>query len=85
MTEDDGENRKCKFKVFPIFSLVKVLYVTVYLLVIRESDIEDTVIKSYLELYLKALNESKSYKFIKIIKSRMLELIKRKQLKNQNK
>ena len=52
---------------------------------ISESEIEDTVIKSYLELYLKALNESKSYKFIKIIKSRMLELIKRKQLKNQNK
>ena len=52
--------------------------------VISESDTEDTVIKSYLELYLKALNESKPYKFIKIIKSRMLELIKRKQLKNQN-
>ena len=83
MTEDDGENRKCKFKVFPIFSLVKVLYVTVYLLVIRESDIEDTVIKSYMELYLRALNESRPYKFIKIIKTRMLELIKRKQLKNQ--
>ena len=49
-----------------------------------ESNLEDIVIKSYLELYLKALNESKSYKFIKIIKSRMLELIKRKQLKNQN-
>ena len=83
MTEDDGENRKCKFKVFPIFSLVKVLYVTVYLLVIRESDIEDTVIKSYMELYLRALNESRPYKFIKIVKTRMLELIKRKQLKNQ--
>ena len=83
MTEDDGENRKCKFKVFPIFSLVKVLYITVYLLVMRESDIEDTVIKSYMELYLRALNESRPYKFIKIIKTRMLELIKRKQLKNQ--
>ena len=61
------------------------LYVTVYLLVIRESDIEDTVIKSYMELYLRALNESRPYKFIKIIKTRMLELIKRKQLKNQDK
>ncbi len=50
---------------------------------ISESDIEDTVIKSYIELYLKALNESKPYKFVKIIKSRMLELIKRKQIKNQ--
>ena len=52
---------------------------------VSESDIEDTVIKSYMELYLKALNESKPYKFIKILKSRMLELIKRKQIKNQNK
>ena len=52
---------------------------------ISESNTEDIVIKSYLELYLKALNESKSYKFIKIIKSRMFELIKRKQLKNQTK
>ena len=65
--------------------LVNVRWITVYLLMISESDIEDTVIKSYLELYLKSLNESKPYKFIKIIKSRMLELIKRKQLKNQDK
>ena len=52
---------------------------------ISESDTEDIVIKSYVELYLKALNESKSYKFIRTIKSSMLELIKRKQLKNQTK
>ena len=52
---------------------------------VDESDIEDTVIKSYMELYLKALNQSKSYKYIKIIKSRMFELVKRKQLKNQDK
>ena len=52
---------------------------------ISESDTEDIVIKSYLELYLKALNESRSYKFIKLIKSRMLELIKRKQIRNQTK
>ena len=51
---------------------------------INESDIEDIVIKSYMELYLKALNESKPYKYIKIIKSRMFELVKRKQLKNQS-
>ena len=50
-----------------------------------ESINEDIIIKSYLELYLKSLNESKPYKFIKIIKSRMLELIKRKQLKDRNK
>ena len=66
-----------------IFLLVNVFYITVYLLMISESETEDIVIKSYLELYLKALNESKPYKFIKIIKSRMLTLIRRKQLKNQ--
>jgi len=50
---------------------------------VDESNIEDTVIKSYLELYLRSLNESRSHKFITRIKKRMLELIKRKQLKNQ--
>ena len=48
-----------------------------------ESLIEDTVIKSYLELYLRSLNESRSYKFIQTIKRRMIELIKRKQAKPQ--
>ena len=67
------------------FLLVNVIYIIVSLHMISESDTEDMVIKSYVELYLKALNESKPYKFIKIIKSLMLELIKRKQLKNQNK
>ena len=65
--------------------LADVTLITVYLPMISESDTEDIVIKSYVELYLKALNESRSYKFIKIIKSRMFELIKRKQLKNQTK
>ena len=50
-----------------------------------ESINEDIVIKSYLELYLRALNDSKPQKFINIIKKRMLTLIKRKYLKNQNK
>jgi len=49
----------------------------------NESLIEDTVIKSYLELYLRSLNESRSHKFIQIIKKRMIELIKRKQQKPQ--
>ena len=48
-----------------------------------ESLIEDMVIKSYLELYLRSLNESKPHKFIQIIKKRMVELIKRKQAKPQ--
>ena len=49
----------------------------------KESLIEDTVIKSYLELYLRSLNESRSHKFIQVIKKRMVELIKRKQLRNK--
>jgi hypothetical protein len=48
-----------------------------------ESLIEDIVIKSYLELYLRSLNESRPYKFIQVIKKRMVELIKRKQAKPQ--
>ena len=66
------------------FLLVNVLYITVYLHVISESDTEDIVIKSYLELYLRSLNDSKSQKFINIIKKRMLTLIKRKQDKINN-
>ena len=59
------------------------MVVTLYLPMVSESSIEDTVIKSYLELYLRSLNESRSHKFITIIKKRMLELIRRKQLRNQ--
>tara|TARA_R100000458_G_C8232255_1_gene213595 strand:+ start:679 stop:927 length:249 start_codon:yes stop_codon:yes gene_type:complete len=70
---------------FPQFPLVNVTHLTVYLHTMKESEIEDTVIRSYMELYLKSLNESRPYKFIQIIKKRMLELIKRKHLKNQNK
>ena len=59
------------------------MIITLYLPMVSESSIEDTVIKSYLELYLRSLNESRSHKFITIIKKRMLELIRRKQLRNQ--
>ena len=48
-----------------------------------ESNLEDTVIKSYLELYLHALNDSRPQKFINIIKNRMMVLIKRKYLRNK--
>ena len=65
--------------------LVNVTQIILYLHMISESNTEDIVIKSYMELYLKALNESRPYKFIKIIKSRMFELIKRKQINNQTK
>ena len=49
----------------------------------NESLIEDIVLKSYLELYLRSLNESRSHRFIQVIKKRMLELMKRKQTKPQ--
>ena len=47
-----------------------------------ESTDEDIVIKSYLDLYLKALSEPKPKKFRKIIFNRMMLLIKRRQAKN---
>ena len=49
----------------------------------NESLIEDIVLKSYLELYLRSLNESRSHKFIQVIKKRLIELIKRKQTKKE--
>jgi len=49
----------------------------------NESRIEDIVLKSYLELYLRSLNESRSHRFIQVIKKRLIELIKRKQMKNK--
>ena len=42
------------------------------------AEIEDAVIKTYLEIYLNALNEHKPEKFINIIKSRMQELFHRR-------
>ena len=63
--------------------LVNVLYITVFLPMESESVLEDIVIKSYLELYLRSLNDSKPQKFINIIKNRMMVLIKRKHLKNK--
>ena len=49
----------------------------------NESLIEDIVLKSYLELYLRSLNEARSQRFIQTIKKRMIQLIKRKQQKPQ--
>ena len=68
-----------------LFYIDIVIQITLYLPVDKESLIEDTVIKTYLELYLRYLNESKSYKKIQVVKKRMLELIKRKQLRNSKK
>ena len=63
--------------------LVNVLCITVFLPMESESKLEDIVIKSYLELYLRSLNDSKPQKFINIIKNRMMVLIRRKYLKNK--
>ena len=62
--------------------LVNVLLITVFLPMESESNLEDIVIKSYLELYLRALNDSRPQKFINTIKNRMMVLIRRKYLKN---
>ena len=43
---------------------------------LTDKDISDNVIKIYLEIYLKALNEKKPEKYTQIIKSRLQELLK---------
>jgi len=45
---------------------------------LTNSEIDDAVIKTYLEIYLGALNERKPEKYINIIKSRMQELLHRR-------
>ena len=44
---------------------------------LTNKEIHDKVVKIYLEVYLHALNEKKSDKYINIIKSRLQELLKR--------
>ena len=48
-----------------------------------ESNLEDIVIKSYLELYLRALNDARPQKFINTIKNRKMVLNKRKYQRNK--
>ena len=48
---------------------------------IREEDLEDIVIKSYLEVYLNALNDEKPEKFINQIHNRLSELLSRKRIR----
>ena len=45
---------------------------------LSNSEIEDAVIRTYLELYLSALNESKSQRYINNIKDRMQVLLSRR-------
>jgi len=44
-------------------------------------EIEDAVIKTYLEIYLNALNENSSEKLLSNVKSRMQELLQRRNYK----
>ena len=43
-----------------------------------DAEIDDAVIKTYLEIYLNALNEQKPAKYINTIKSRIQELLHRR-------
>ena len=45
---------------------------------ISESEIEDTVIESYIKMYLNALNEDKPQEHIDNVHNRLLELLERK-------
>ena len=81
--EEVGKIKECQFIIFPIFFLQMWSRSQYIYYVSNESLIEDIVLKSYLELYLRSLNESRSHKFIQVIKKRMVELIKRKQQKPQ--
>tara|TARA_R110002020_G_scaffold19535_2_gene67401 strand:- start:1214 stop:1399 length:186 start_codon:yes stop_codon:yes gene_type:complete len=45
---------------------------------ISEAEIEDTVIESYIKMYLNALNDDKPQEHIDNIHNRLLELLERK-------
>lgn len=78
-----GEADSVNLGELPSFYSCICVIAHIYLHMQSESDIEDIVIQSYVELYLKSLNESRPHRFVQIIKKRMLELIKRKQLRNK--
>ena len=46
----------------------------------QKKNIDDEVIKIYLEIYLKAIESEKSQKYIDLIQDRMLYLVERKRL-----
>ena len=50
---------------------------------ISEAEIEDTVIESYIKMYLNALNEDKSQEHIDNIHNRLLELLDRKKIRKK--
>ena len=50
---------------------------------LNNSEIEDTVIRTYLELYLAALNDKRSQRYINNIKDRMQELVNEERYGNE--
>ena len=48
----------------------------------QEYNIEDEVIKVYLEVYLNAMEAKKPQKYIDIVQNRMMFLVKRKRIDN---
>jgi len=51
---------------------------------LTNAEIDDAVIKTYLEIYLRALNDKRPDRFISIIKSRMQELLQRRMYRFSN-
>ena len=50
---------------------------------ISEAEIEDTVIESYIKMYLNALNEDKPQEHIDNVHNRLLELLDRKKIRKK--
>ena len=50
---------------------------------ISEAEIEDTVIESYIKMYLNALNEDKPQEHVDNIHNRLLELLDRKKIRKK--
>ncbi len=50
---------------------------------ISEAEIEDTVIESYIKMYLNALNEDKPQEHIDNVHNRLLELLVRKKIRKK--
>ena len=48
--------------------------------IVKKKNIDDKIIKIYLEIYLNAIEFKKPQKYIDIIQDRMLYLVKRKRL-----
>ena len=48
----------------------------------QKNNIEDEVIRIYIEVYLNAIKSEKSQKYVDIVQDRMLHLVERKRLHN---